>query len=137
VSYSPGLLKILGTDIAVELIKENKSPEQRLFQAVILQAFEDALTTHGSKQESYLKKDAHDWFLAYDNTFNDICWYAGFDPELIYERYKKLIEENKVVFTELQRSWVKYRSLYKDYRAAKSSSERRGIMLRICKIKIK
>jgi len=137
VSCTPSLLRILGTEMAAEILKEDKSPEQKLFQAIVIQAFEDALTTHGSKQESYLKKDAHDWFLAYDDTFNNICWYAGFDPELIHERYKKLIEENKVVFTELQKSWVKYRSLYKDYRAAKSSSERRGIMFRICKIKLK
>ena len=57
VSYSPHLL-ILGIDLAVKVIDQKQSPEQRLFQAIVLQAFEDAMTTQGSKQESYLKKDA-------------------------------------------------------------------------------
>ena len=81
-SYSPNLLKILGTDIAAQVINK-RSPEERLFQAIILQAFEDALTTHGSKQESYLKKDAHDWLLENNKSFQGICWYAGFEPDII------------------------------------------------------
>ena len=70
-SYSPNLLKILGTDMASQIISD-KTPEQRLFQSIVLQAFEDALTTHGSKQESYLKKDAHDWFLEQTKSFEDL-----------------------------------------------------------------
>jgi len=54
VSYSPSLLKILGTEIASAVLKKH-SPEQRLFQAIVLQAFEDALSTHGTKEDSYLK----------------------------------------------------------------------------------
>jgi hypothetical protein len=135
VSYSPSLLKTLGTDIASMVINEEKSPEQKLFQAIVLQAFEDALTTHGSKQESYLKKDAHDWFLDNGPQFESICWYAGFDPEIINEKYKNLLEEGKIIFTELQKDWVRYRGLYREYRAAKTSSERREIMFKINKIK--
>ena len=67
-SYSPSLLKILGTEIASAVLKKH-SPEQRLFQAIVLQAFEDALSTHGTKEDSYLKKDAHDWFLERNKSF--------------------------------------------------------------------
>ena len=136
-SYSPSLLKTLGTDIASMVINEEKSPEQKLFQAIVLQAFEDALTTHGSKQESYLKKDAHDWFLEKNKFFEDVCWNAGFAPEIIHEKYKKLIIEGKVVFTELQREWVRYRGLYRDYRAADNSKDRKNIMLKITRVKLK
>jgi len=137
VSYSPNLLKILGTNIAAQVINERKPPEQRLFQAIVLQAFEDALTTQGSKQESYLKKDAHDWFLENNKSFQAVCWYAGFDPEIINEKYLKLLRDGKITFTELQREWVRYRGLYRDYRSAKTSSERRVIMLEITKVKRK
>jgi len=136
VSYSPNLLKILGTDMAAEVISD-KCPEQRLFQAIVLQAFEDALTTHGSKQESYLKKDAHDWFLEKNKSFESVCWYAGFDPEIIHEKYINLLKENKIIFTELQQSWVKYRTLYKEYRAAGDSGERRIIMKKIVNLQKK
>ena len=45
-SCTPSLLRILGTEMAAEILKEDKSPEQKLFQAIVIQAFEDALTTH-------------------------------------------------------------------------------------------
>ena len=55
-NYSVNLLKLLGINVAADVIKNKNSPEQRLFQAIVLQAFEDAMTTQGTKQESYLKK---------------------------------------------------------------------------------
>jgi len=122
--------------MAAEVLNTDKSSEQRLFQAIVLQAFEDALTTHGSKQESYLKKDAHDWFLGKNKSFEDVCWYAGFDPEIIHEKYKKLIIEGHVIFTELQKEWVRYRGLYREYRAANNSTDRRSIMVKITKVKL-
>jgi len=133
---SLNLLKNLGTDMAVEVLNDNKSPEQKLFQAVVLQAFEDALTINGSKQESYLKKDAHDWFLDRAGSFESVCWYAGFDPDIIHGKYKKLLQNGKIKFTELQRSWVKYRELYIEYRSADNSQDRRSIMLRISGLKV-
>jgi hypothetical protein len=123
--------------MAAAVVDPKISSEQRLFQAIVLQAFEDALTTQGSKQESYLKKDAHDWFLSKNKSFEDVCWYAGFDPDIIYEKYKKLLVDGRIVFTELQKEWVKYRSLYRDYRAADNSKDRRDIMLQITKVKFK
>ena len=122
--------------MAAEVLNPKTTSEQRLFQAIVLQAFEAALTTQGSKQESYLKKDAHDWFLEKNKFFEDVCWNAGFDPEIIHEKYKKLIIEGKVVFTELQREWVRYRGLYRDYRAADNSSDRKNIMEKIMEVKL-
>ena len=135
--YSPNLLKILGTDMAAEVVDSKKPAEQRLFQAIVLQAFEDAMTTQGSKQESYLKKDAHDWFIDKNKSFEEVCWFAGFDPDIIHEKYVNLLKENKIIFTELQKSWVKYRSLYRDYRAANNSTERKTIMKRIISVQRK
>ena len=134
--YSPNLLKILGTDMAAEVVDSKKPAEQRLFQAIVLQAFEDAMTTQGSKQESYLKKDAHDWFIDKNKSFEEVCWFAGFDPDIIHEKYKKLVYEGKVVFTELQREWVRYRGLYRDYRAASNSNDRKNIMEKIMEVKL-
>jgi hypothetical protein len=122
--------------MAAEVLSPKTSSEQRLFQAIVLQAFEDALTTQGSKQESYLKKDAHDWFLEKNKTFDSVCWNAGFDPDLIHEKYKKLLRDGKVVFTELQKEWVRYRGLYRDYRAADNSKDRKNIMLKITSVKL-
>ena len=135
-SYSPSLLKILGTELASAVLKKHP-PEQRLFQAIVLQAFEDALSTHGTKEDSYLKKDAHDWFLEKNKSFEYVCWNSGFDPEIIHEKYKRLLENGKITFTELQKEWVKYRNLYIDYRAANNSEDRKCIMEKIMIVKLK
>ena len=136
-NYSVNLLKLLGINVAAEVIRQKNSPEQRLFQAVVLQAFEDAMTTQGTKQDSYLKKEAHDWLLEGNKSFEYICWNAGFDPDVISSKYARLVSDGKIVFTELQKSWVKYRGLYKDYRSAKTSSERKKIMEKITEVNLK
>ena len=134
-SYSPHLLKSLGTNITSVLIQENRPCEQRLFQAIIVQAFEDALNPSPTKTETYYKIDAHNWFMYPDTMFEKICWVAGFDPDIITDRYKRLQDTGQVTFSKTQKTWVEYRKLYKDYRSANCSSERKIIMERIRKLK--
>ena len=77
------------------------------------------------------------FFLEKNKTFEYVCWNSGFDPEIIHEKYKRLLKDGKVTFTELQKEWVKYRKLYQDYRKAKTSSERKEIMERIVEVNLK
>ena len=72
-NYSANLLKLLGTRISSTVVEKTKSPEEKLFQAVLLQAFEDVSTLSGSKQESYLKKDPHDWILDNGKNFKNLA----------------------------------------------------------------
>ena len=130
-SFSPSLLRILGTNISHALIDTARPSEQRLFQAILVQAFEDALNPSPTKTETYYKIDAHNWFTYPDSLFDKICWLAGFDPDIITDRYKKLQDTGQVTFTKIQQNWVKYRDLYKQYRATNSSEERREIMKQI------
>ena len=134
-SFSPSLLKILGTNISHALIDTTRPCEQRLFQAIIVQAFEDALNPSPTKTETYYKIDAHNWFSYPDTMFEKICWLAGFDPDIITDRYKRLQDTGQVTFSKTQKTWVEYRKLYKDYRSANCSSERKIIMERIRKLK--
>ena len=134
-SFSPSLLKILGTNISHALIDTTRPCEQRLFQAIIVQAFEDALNPSPTKTETYYKIDAHNWFMYPDTMFEKICWLAGFDPDIITDRYKRLQDTGQVTFSKTQKTWVEYRKLYKDYRSANCSSERKIIMDRIRKLK--
>lgn len=124
---SPSLLKILGIKLANELIKPKVDPEQRLFQAIIVQALEDALSVSVFKKESYWKHDAHKWFLGNTPDFQDVCWSADLDPEFIRDEYIKMIREKKIYFNKLQMSWINYRELYKLYRNANSKEERKKI----------
>ena len=40
------------------------------------------------------------------------------------------------MFTELQKEWVRYRGLYRDYRAADNSKDRKDIMIKISNVKL-
>ena len=128
---SPHLLKIMGTNLATEFVREPKIPDQRLYQAVIIQAFEDCLYTLGGKQEAYYKNDAHEWFLNKSPDFEKICYMAGLEPDMVHRRYKRCLEEKIIVFTEVQRHWIEYKNEYKNYRAADSKEERRSVKKRI------
>ena len=65
-----------------------KSPEQRLWKAVLAQAVYDALFERDIILEAE-KKSARDWFLFKTKSFYETCHNAGFDPNYVYEKMKK------------------------------------------------
>ena len=105
-----------------------------MLRKAILQALEDAISTSGVKKDTYWKEDSHKWFLENSKSFQDICWNADLDPEVIREKYVSLVDSGKVVFNELQKSWINYRECYRLYRAAKTKEERKQIKKRIDKL---
>jgi hypothetical protein len=69
---SPGLLKNLGIKLAMELTKAKELSEQRLFQAILVQALEDAYEIPSNfKKETYWKEDAHRWFMENSEDFQE------------------------------------------------------------------
>jgi len=121
----------LGIKLAMELIKEKPLSEQRLFQAIIVQALEDVMNISSFKKESYWKEDAYKWFYSNSEDFQDVCWAADMDPELIRGEFFKLIKLKKIQFSKMQTHWLNYRELYRLYREADSKEERREIKKRI------
>ena len=134
-SCSPNLLKILGIRLAKEITKTDIGAEERIFQAILVQALEDAMTNSTFKKETYWKHDAHKWFLGNCKDFQNVCWSANLDPEFIRGEYLKLVKDKKIKFTKMQNGWINYRELYKLHRAAKSKEERREIKSLIIKLK--
>ena len=51
-NYSPNLLRILGIRMATTVVNTT-NPNQKLFQAIIMQAFEDCVTSTHSKVDAY------------------------------------------------------------------------------------
>jgi hypothetical protein len=137
VSFSPHLLKIMGTEVAEQLLDPHRTAEQRLYQAIIVQAFEDCLYTNGGKNESYNKRAAHDWFLKKDPNFEQVCWLAGFDPDHINYQYRKCLKEKVIYFTSVQLYWIDYKEAYKDYREAGDKEQRASVRTRITAIRKK
>ena len=127
----------MGIKLSMELTKPKPVPEHRLFQAILVQALEDALNPSNFKKETYWKDDAHRWFLENSKDFQDVCWSADMDPEMIRGEYLKLVKNKKIIFTKLQRHWLNYRELYRLYREAGSKEERREIKKRIVEENLK
>jgi len=136
-SYSPNLLKNLGIKLAMEFAKEKRPSEIRLFQAILLQAFEDSMSNSGFKKDTYWKEDSHKWFIGNCQDFQEVCWNADMDPQMIREEYIKLIKKGVIKFSKLQRSWINYRQYYKAYRSAKTKEERAEVKKKIFSDKIR
>ena len=130
---APSLLKYLGTKLSLAITKPKAFAEQRLFQAIIVQALEDATNPSNFKRETYHKHDSHCWFVDNSEDFQQICWGAELDPDFVRGEYLKMVDNGKIIFTKMQVSWIRYRSLYKRYREAKSKDERREIRALILK----
>lgn len=133
-NYSLNLLEILGTNIARELTREQRLPEERLFQAIILQAFEDALSIGEMKQDAYAKQDSFNWFSTISDDFDTVCWFANFDPEIIRNKFNELVRNKTIHYTKKQLKWLRYRFLYKQYREVETKQERRQILKEIKEI---
>jgi len=128
VNYSLNLLEILGTRISRELTREQRLPEEKLFQAIILQAFEDALNMGEQKNDAYTKQDSFDWFSTLSDDFDKVCWFANFEPEVIRHKFNELTSKKVIYYTKKQLKWLRYRWLYKEYRRVKDKFERRKIL---------
>ena len=136
-SYSPNLLKNLGIKLAMMFTQQKRPAEIRLFQAILLQAFEDSLSMSGFKRETYWKEDSYKWFLEDGKDFQYVCWNADMDPQVVRDEFVKLMKNGKIQFTELQKSWINYREFYKHYRNAKTKEEREEVKRKIYSDKVR
>jgi hypothetical protein len=127
----------MGTNIATEIIKTPPRSEHRLYQAIVIQAFEDCLYTLGGKNEAYNKKEAHEWFMGNNKDFRYVCDLANLDPDHVRSRYKWCLENKVIVFTEIQCYWIEYKNEYKKYRSVGTKEERKTIKQRIDQIRFK
>ena len=117
--------------------QEKRPAEIRLFQAILLQAFEDSLSMSGFKRETYWKEDSYKWFLEDSKDFQYVCWNADMDPQVVRDEFVKLMKNGKIKFTELQKSWINYREFYRHYRNAKTKEEREEVKRKIYSDKVR
>ena len=123
----------MGIDLATEIIKTPIRSEHWLYQAVIIQAFEDCLYTLGGKNEAYNKKEAHEWFINNSDDFQNVCYLANLEPSMVRNRYIECLNKQVIVFTEVQCYWIEY----KNYRAAETKEQRKSIKEKIDQIRYK
>jgi len=64
------------------------TPEQKLWQSVVVKAALDATSNAPSSSDDYsAQKQADAWFRKGGSDFKEVCSLAGLDPDFIQEAY--------------------------------------------------
>ena len=114
-SYSVNLLRLMGTKVATQILfAENQPSEIKMWQAVVMTAFEDVTNNLSDKKSSIAKWDAFKWFHDRDE-FDTVCYLADFDADYVYERYQRAIDNEIIRFTQKQIAWARYSEVINQY----------------------
>ena len=125
--YSLDLLKLMGTSIASDIISENQvCNEQKLWRHVILNAFEDLKILAADRKSSLNKCDAHFW-ISKSKDFEQICWWAGWEPDNVRYRYLKALKEGLIKFKRKHYLWHEYNKLFQRLKIEKDIDHRREL----------
>jgi hypothetical protein len=83
----------MGTSFASVLLNTaHIQSEQKLWRGVLCNALEDASLDQNDRKSSIYKSQAHNWILAKSKDFEEVCYWAGFTPEHVNERYTKAVQ---------------------------------------------
>ena len=101
----------MGTKITADILSENHiNNEQKLWRHVILNAFEDCRIS-GDRKSALNKTDAHFW-IANQNDFDQICWWAGWEPDEVRYRYYKALKKGDIKFKKKHFLATRYNELF-------------------------
>lgn len=105
----------MGTKVATQILfAENQPSEIKMWQAVVMTAFEDVTNNLSDKKSSIAKWDAFKWFHDRDE-FDTVCYLADFDADYVYERYQRAIDNEIIRFTQKQIAWARYSEVINQY----------------------
>ena len=79
-----------------------KSPELKLFRAIITQAIEDAMYDGLDKYKIIDKREAISWLTSNTNDFKMICTYADINSEYASVKFAKAMTLDLYSLTDIQ-----------------------------------
>ena len=110
---APTLLKTIGLKFARSVLDKSIDPEQKLWRAVVVNAFDETLITQSDRKSSLIKINAHNWIIGNTFDFRSTCEWGTLDPDDMVECYISALKSRKVFFTQRQVAWKKYDKLYR------------------------
>ena len=115
----------MGINISKDIVAQNHaSAAQRLWRRVLLNAVEDAQLLQSDRKSSIYKMEAHEWIAKDDKDFQTICWWSGWDPEEVRNRYMKAVKKGDVTFNDRQVKWIKYYKKYLELKKIPTKEQR-------------
>ena len=88
---------------------EQKLPEEKLWYAVIVQAFTDAAYAGNRRDPLYAKREAIEWMTTQGKDFKLVFHYAGYEYEYAVRKVRKLLTMVKYQITEIQTAILTYK----------------------------
>ena len=80
----------------------SKTPELKLFRAIITQAIEDAMYDGLYKYKIIDKREAIAWLIGKSNDFKMICHYADINSEYASTKFAKAMKLDIYTLTDMQ-----------------------------------
>lgn len=125
-TYSVDLLRLMGIEFAQTILEDKEiASEQKLWRGVLCNAIEDTMQGLSDRKTSIYKMEAHEWIISNDNDFQHVCYWSGFDPDLVKEKYLLAVKRGDIKFTEKQINWIKYYRHYETYKKEKDKDKRK------------
>ena len=109
----------MGTSFATQLLSTDVEPEEKMWRGVLVNALEDAGSKSQDRKPSIYKCDAHAWIMSNVTDFYTVCYYSGFEPDHVKERYKMAIMKGDIQFSPKNFAWKKYSTQFTKYRNCK------------------
>tara|TARA_R100001086_G_scaffold230247_1_gene150439 strand:+ start:591 stop:1055 length:465 start_codon:yes stop_codon:yes gene_type:complete len=110
---APHLLSKIGLRFARCVLDKSLDPEQKLWRAVVINAFDETLITQSDRKSSLIKIFAHNWIVSKSKDFKIVCEWGTLDPDDMYQCYHNALKQKQVYFTQRQVAWKKYDTIYK------------------------
>ena len=111
----------MGTEFATITLNNDKIlPEQKLWRGVLFNALEDSMLGASDRKSSIYKTQAHNWIVNKTDDFEKICFWGGYDPDNVKEKYCAAVKNGDITFNKKQIAWAKY---YKQYLIYKKSTD--------------
>tara|TARA_X000001382_G_scaffold125763_1_gene111613 strand:- start:1597 stop:2064 length:468 start_codon:yes stop_codon:yes gene_type:complete len=124
-STSPHLLQVMGLKFARSILDKEIDGEQKLWRAVVVNAFDDTLIELSDRKMSLFKISAHNWIIGHSKEFQLVCYWGKLDPDDMKECYVKALKNHNVKFNQRQLMWKKYDNLYKMMLSAEDKFDRK------------
>ena len=88
----------------------SKTPELKLFRAIITQAIEDAMYDGLYKYKIIDKREAIAWLTSNSNDFKMICHYADINSEYATMKFAKAMKLDIYTLTDMQHKVIQNKS---------------------------
>ena len=116
----------MGTEFAeISLNTNHIIAEQKLWRGVLFNALDETMIGGSDRKSSIYKIDSHNWIVNKTDDFEKVCFWGGYDPDNVTEKYSAAVKRGDIKFNERQIAWGKYYRQYLIYKKSKDVDSRK------------